>query len=152
MIQKCPCAPPRKARAPCAATTTTPPPGPASSCQAQPPSTCSPPPWPTPPLMSPLGRPRTTRAHPQRPAHPHRTPRRRPAGGRRGLVGATGAAASGCRVADVTVKLYPAARHEILNETNWEEVPGMSSSGCWSVWRRRSRCSMSLRRSGRCLF
>ena len=27
-------------------------------------------------------------------------------------------------VADVTVKLYPAARHEILNETNRDEVTG----------------------------
>lgn len=27
-------------------------------------------------------------------------------------------------VADVTVQLYPAARHEILNETNREEVTG----------------------------
>lgn len=27
-------------------------------------------------------------------------------------------------VADVTVKLYPAARHVILNETNREEVTG----------------------------
>jgi alpha-beta hydrolase superfamily lysophospholipase len=27
-------------------------------------------------------------------------------------------------VADVAVKLYPAARHEILNETNRDEVTG----------------------------
>ena len=27
-------------------------------------------------------------------------------------------------MADVTVKLYPAARHEILNETNRDEVTG----------------------------
>jgi alpha-beta hydrolase superfamily lysophospholipase len=41
----------------------------------------------------------------------------------------SGAIANGQRyrdagVADVTVKLYPAARHEILNETNRDEVTG----------------------------
>ena len=30
----------------------------------------------------------------------------------------------GASVADVTVKLYPAARHEILNESNRDEVTG----------------------------
>ena len=87
--------------------------------------------WDVPPDVIPHSSPprrgwptRTTRAHPQRPAHPHRIRRRRPAGRRRGVVEQLGQRYRDAGVADVTVKLYPAARHEILNETNRDEVTG----------------------------